>query len=81
MPFPSLGDFPDPGIKTTSLVFPALAEGQFTTELPGKPTVSISMVKPEQTYRQTFKLTILHTHVAHPSSVQFSSVAQSCPTL
>jgi len=34
LPFPSLGDVPDPGIKPTS---PALADGFFTTEAPGKP--------------------------------------------
>ena len=31
LPFPSLGDFPDPGIKSESLAFPALAGGFFTT--------------------------------------------------
>ena len=35
LPFPFLGDLPDPGIE---LVFPALAGGFLTTELPGKPT-------------------------------------------
>ena len=34
LPFPSLGDLPDPGIEPTS---PALAGGFFTTEPPGKP--------------------------------------------
>ena len=33
LPFPPLGDLPDPGIKAVS---PALAGGFFTTELPGK---------------------------------------------
>ena len=32
--FPSPGDLPDPGIKP---VFPALADGFFTTEPPGTP--------------------------------------------
>ena len=45
VPFPPPGDFSDPGIKTTSPMFLALAGGQFATEPPGKPTVSIiSMV-------------------------------------
>ena len=35
LPFPSPGDFPDPGVK---LLSPALAGGFFTTELPGKPS-------------------------------------------
>ena len=34
LPFPSLGDIPDPGIKP---VFPALVGMFFTAELPGKP--------------------------------------------
>ena len=34
LPFPSLGDLPDPGIKSAS---PALAGGFFTTETPEKP--------------------------------------------
>ena len=33
LPFPSLGDLPDPGIEPVSL---ALASGLFTTEPPGK---------------------------------------------
>ena len=33
LPFPSLGDLPDPGIEPAS---PALASGLFTTEPPGK---------------------------------------------
>ena len=34
LPFPSLGDLPDPGIKPASL---ALAGGFFATEPPGEP--------------------------------------------
>ena len=36
LPCPSPGDLPDPGIKPTSPVSPALAGGFFTTEPPGK---------------------------------------------
>ena len=36
MPFPSLGDLPDPGIEPGSLASPALAGGLFTSEPPGK---------------------------------------------
>ena len=39
LPFPSPGDFPDPGIKPTSLVFPALAGRFFTTVSPGSPVL------------------------------------------
>ena len=35
--FPSPGDLPDPGIKSTSPVSPALAGLFFTTDPPGKP--------------------------------------------
>ena len=31
LPFPTPGDFPDPGIKPTSLASPAMAGGFFTT--------------------------------------------------
>ena len=34
LPFPSPEDLPNPGIESTS---PALADGFFTTEPPGKP--------------------------------------------
>ena len=38
LPFPPPEDLPDPGIKPTSLLYPALAGGFFNTALPGKPT-------------------------------------------
>ena len=38
LPFPSPGYLPNPGIKPTSLISPALADRFFTTEPPGKPT-------------------------------------------
>ena len=34
-PFPSPGDLPQPAVKPTSLVFPALAGGFFNTAPPG----------------------------------------------
>ena len=37
LPFPIPGDLPDPGIKST---FPALAGRFFTTEPPGKHTIT-----------------------------------------
>ena len=36
LPFPPPGDLPDPGIEPRSLASPALADGFFTTESPGK---------------------------------------------
>ena len=38
LPFPPPGDFPDPGLKPTSPLSPALASRFFTTEPPGKPS-------------------------------------------
>ena len=40
LPFPPLGDLPNPGIKPMSPVSPALAAGFFTTEPPGKPQMA-----------------------------------------
>ena len=37
LPFPLLGDLPDPGSKSVSPTSPALAGGFFTTEPSGKP--------------------------------------------
>ena len=36
LPFPSLGDLPDPGMELTSPVSSALAGGFFTSGPPGK---------------------------------------------
>ena len=40
LPCPPPGGLPDPGIKSRSLMSPALADGFFTTEPPGKPSNS-----------------------------------------
>ena len=40
LPFPFLGDLPDPGIESASLASPALAGTFFTTEPPGKPSIN-----------------------------------------
>ena len=37
LPCPPPGDLPKPGIKLPSLLSPALADGFFTTEPPGRP--------------------------------------------
>ena len=44
LPFPPSGDLPDPGIKPTPLVSPALAGG-LTTEPPGSPTLASPILK------------------------------------
>ena len=42
LPFPSLGDLPNPGIEPVSLAAPALAGRFFTTAPPGKPWLGYS---------------------------------------
>ena len=42
LPCPPPGDLPNPGMKPTSLIFPALAGGFFTTEPLGKSVVYIN---------------------------------------
>ena len=42
LPFPPLGDLPNPGIKPTSLISAALAGGLFTIESPGESSGLIS---------------------------------------
>ena len=44
LPFSIPGDPPDPGIETVSLASPALADGFFTTVLPGKPNIYIKQM-------------------------------------
>ena len=53
MPFPSLGDLPQPGIEPASLASPvslALAGGFFTTVPPGKPYVCGLLGKVKASY-------------------------------
>ena len=40
-----LGNLPDPGMKSASLVSPALARGFFTTAPPGKPHLGMRCTK------------------------------------
>ena len=42
LPFPSLGDLPDPGIESVSLVSPALVGGFSTTAPPRKTVLKYS---------------------------------------
>ena len=50
LPFPSLGDLPDSGIKPASLMSPTLAGRFFTTEPPGKPIFCLSIIHLLSTY-------------------------------
>ena len=54
LPFPTPGDFPNPGIKPVSLASPALAGRFFTSAPPGKPTIRDrgggEMIQPKVVY-------------------------------
>ena len=52
LPFPPLGDLPDPGIKPESLTFPALEHGFFTT---GATWEALSLYKYDQNKKSTVK--------------------------
>ena len=56
LPFPSLEDLSDPGIKPTSLVSAVLAGGFFTTVPPGKPLfIQQELIKrPVEEFRVAF---------------------------
>ena len=74
-------DLPDPGIKSMS---PALAGGFFTTEPPGKPTVTYFALKYLLFWKihHRFHLYFIKVEIFLLSKYhQFNSVAQSCPTL
>ena len=71
LPFPSPGDLPDPGIKPVSFAFPALA-GLYHCN-----TRIVDLVHLCPGSRVFFKMTLEHIYCMP----QFSSVAQSCPTL
>ena len=91
LPFPSPGDLPDPGIKPGS---PALQADALLSEPPGKAPKNRNGDE-KQLYTITWKwndliplpwkgklgnkLCLILFHGSH--SVQFNSVAQSCPTL
>ena len=67
LPFPSPGDLPNPGIEPMTFISPALA-GRFVTT--------------SATWEALYEG--VGTRIQpppHPASVQFSSVAQLCPTL
>ena len=49
LPFPPPGDLPDPGIQTASPESPALAGVFFTTELTGKPFMTVMSIKSDET--------------------------------
>ena len=81
LPFPSLGDLPNPGIESVSL---ALASGFFTTEPPGKPRLTVQAQAKKHTFPFSPELEYSHLYppdliIAHPHVLCL--VAQSCPTL
>ena len=85
LPFPSPGDLPNPGIEPAS---PALASGFFTTEPPGKPSLTVQAQAKKQTFPLSPELQCSHLYlpdldldliIAHPHVLCL--VAQLCPTL
>ena len=48
LPFPTPGDLPDPGIKPTSLMSPALAGGLFTTSATWEPGLGPQLIQRTQ---------------------------------
>ena len=83
MPCPSLGDLLNPGFELASLTSPALAGGFFTTSI----TWEAEHFTWKEEYSTLNQIILLskcteYEHLAHQfSSVQFSSVTQSCLTL
>ena len=88
LPCPLPGNLPDPGIKLESFKSPILTDRFFTTSTTRKPT---PLFLPGESHKQRAWWTLFHRFAKsqtwlkwlsmHPQSVQFSSVAQSCPTL
>ena len=70
LPFPSLGDLPDPGIKPRS---PTLVGRFFTTEPPGKPVNSYTLSVPDIDPPIVVMYRVLgeNAHSMHRSSVLF----------
>ena len=78
LPFPPSGDLPYPGIEVMSPASPALADGFFTTEPPGKPCLSainVQYLHQESEHRCHPVVTLMqlctHQGTAHHFSVQF----------
>ena len=59
LPFPSLGDLSNPGIKPTS---PALAGRFFTSELPGKPESNYTPIKNIYIWKKKKEYTVSTSH-------------------
>ena len=83
LPFPTPGDHSHPGIEPTSPVSLALQANSLPTEPLGKPkNVMGSGPYREIKWNLTLALNSMDiTEKIHIFKIQFSSVAQSCPTL
>ena len=68
-PFPTPGNFPDPGIEPTSPTSPASAGGFFTTELHGKPILTSQRHVNKKTYPNKSQGSIISTHSLWRNSV------------
>ena len=77
--FPTSGDLPNPGIKSTSLASPALAGGFFTSSTTCKaPRIEPTSLKSPASASRFSPLAWLERTLLF---IQFSSVTQSFPTL
>ena len=89
LPHPSPGDLPDPGMESTSRMSPTMADGFFTTNAmwevqdSGPPLFNYSILNNLHMPVPKSQLSSeeMQTLLENISSVQFSSVTQSCPTL
>ena len=67
LPVPTPGDLPDPGIKSASLVYPALTGTFFTTVPPGKPednlggTFKMELTQPPEPHQEGWSPLLNHT--------------------
>ena len=67
LPCSPLRDLPDPGTEPMSLLSPTLAEGFFTTESPGKPSVSMRVYNEGKSIRLCCPVLIRRTGEQVPS--------------
>jgi len=70
LPFPNLGDLPNPGTRPSTLVSPALARGFFNTPQPGKPEYQSKLVS----IIAVVVLLLCHVQLLWPHGLQHASI-------
>ena len=76
LPFPSPGDLPDPGIKPTSFISPALADGFFTTSTTWDAHRPLLLLLLSRFSRVRLFATLWTVDYQSPSSMEFSRQEQ-----